>query len=205
GDIFAARDKHSAVAALPPQRAARLQQLLAHERALESQWNGVQQGKLNYARERSGAASQMREAQFAHWAAGQDQQVEARVPELKGPNAQEFLQAAKSVFHDAGLNDQEIKNALRTPAFRSAPAQLVVCAAARAKLAQQRVAEMRAAAKRKPAPKVQRPGNGSARIGLAGHELSNLSAQLDAASGPAAIRAAARLRAAKRRASERTH
>src|SRR5262249_13194524 len=61
GDTFAARDKHSAVAALPPQRAARLQQLLAHERALESQWNGVQQGKLNYARERSGAASQMRE------------------------------------------------------------------------------------------------------------------------------------------------
>jgi len=143
----------------------------------------------------------MRQAHFDKWAAGQDQQVEARVPELKGPNKERFLQAAKAVFYDAGLNDAEIMSALRTPAFRSAQAQIIVCQAARAKLAEQGLAEKRAQAKQRPAPRMLRPGNGRGYSGGADREVAELSARLTK-SGK--LKDAAALLSAKRRAA-RSH
>src|SRR5262249_35327405 len=179
-----------AIARLNAQRAARWQQLEGVHSHLENSWAGTQQAKHHFMAERSGAAQAARQQQYARWAAGEDARVVADEPMLRGPDAEKLQHAEVDVLRESGLSDAEISNIRYNPPLGSAAAQKVMLAAAKQRLAARGLAEARAEAKRKPAPRVLRPGNGT-RSSPAGHELATLSAELDKASGPAAIRAAA--------------
>jgi hypothetical protein len=200
GDIFAAADKHLAVARLSPQRAARLQQLLAAESGLQQHWNRVQAGKNQYIAERTGAAQRARQQAFNDWAAAQDAAATERIPELKGPDSQKFVTACLETLRGFGIGDNEIRRLMNSPDFRSAPSQLVIAEATRNRLARE---NLQAAKVERGPPHIMRPGVGRGGYSNgADQEVARLSAILTRTGKP---RDAARLLSAKRRAAAGRH
>jgi hypothetical protein len=156
---------------------------------------GAMAGELAQAQTRQEAE---RAQQFETFAKRQDELFKEKVPEMGDPAQLANLQReAVAVLHEHGFDDAELAaswQGRKDFSLRDHRLQLVIRDAMRWREAQ---AKAKAAAA-KPLPPVQRPGASQPKGAAQEAELDNLNRQLDKSSGVNALRAAAKLVAAKR-------
>ena len=201
---LSAEQKAAALAQMPPERRAQLDRLQQAWFAIDGIDRETDQHVQAYHNQRTGAAQQHAQTQRQQWGEQQDAQAIARaaptIPEAHHahPQHKALQRACAAALEDAGFSAAEIKKHWeQTGLFRDARSQVIIAQAGKLRLLQRQFAEAREQAKRKPAPKIQAPGNRSGAFHYGDverydRELTNAKTTL------AQVRAAAKLTKAKR-------
>jgi hypothetical protein len=180
---------------------ADLERMAAEDPVRYLRWDAAQ--KKIAAVTQEARAAQERQAQensgkFAEFAKRQDELFIEKAPEFADKEAAAKLQgAAIEVLRDLGFDDDELGklwNGQAGVSLRDHRLQLLIRDGIKYREAKTAVSKVAA----KPLPPVQRPGAAQPRGAAREAELQTLSKQLDTATGMSALRAAAKLTAAKR-------